>query len=183
MGLDNLYGLGSLRPGVCTSTSRPSAPFDGQLIYETDTDRIAVWDNGSWVYKTPASTLITAIDSATVATSQTTSSTSYTDLATAGPSVTLTTGTKCLVIMTANMTVPAAGGFVSFAVSGATTTSASDARSLSHTPDSAAGQRIQASAIYYETVTSGSNTFTMKYRSGSANNTTYVDRTITVVAL
>lgn len=38
-----------LRPGVCTSTSRPSAPFDGQVIYETDTNRVLVWDNSAWV--------------------------------------------------------------------------------------------------------------------------------------
>jgi hypothetical protein len=45
-----------LRPGVCTSTTRPASPFDGQLIYETDTNRVAVYDTSSWVYKTPAST-------------------------------------------------------------------------------------------------------------------------------
>lgn len=48
MGLDNLYGLGSLRPGVCTSTSRPGAPFEGQLIYETDTDLVQGWNGSGW---------------------------------------------------------------------------------------------------------------------------------------
>lgn len=43
-----------LRPGVCTSTSRPSSPFDGQVIYETDTNRVAVWDNTAWTYLTGA---------------------------------------------------------------------------------------------------------------------------------
>jgi hypothetical protein len=38
-----------LRPGVCTSTTRPQAPFEGQLIYETDTNRVLVWDNAAWV--------------------------------------------------------------------------------------------------------------------------------------
>lgn len=32
----------------CTSTTRPAAPVDGQVIYETDTDRIRVWDGGQW---------------------------------------------------------------------------------------------------------------------------------------
>jgi hypothetical protein len=38
-----------LRAGVCTSTTRPTAPFEGQMIYETDTNRVLVWDNAAWV--------------------------------------------------------------------------------------------------------------------------------------
>jgi len=38
-----------LRPGVCTSTTRPTAPYEGQMIYETDTDRVLVWNNSAWV--------------------------------------------------------------------------------------------------------------------------------------
>jgi hypothetical protein len=54
MGLDNGYGLGigSLKPGVCTSTTRPASPYDGQMIYETDTDRVLIWNNSAWVQST-----------------------------------------------------------------------------------------------------------------------------------
>lgn len=45
-----------LRPGVCTSTSRPSTPFTGQLIFETDTNRLAVWNGTSWVFLADADT-------------------------------------------------------------------------------------------------------------------------------
>jgi hypothetical protein len=38
-----------LRPGVCTSTTRPTAPYEGQMIYETDTNRVLIWDNAAWV--------------------------------------------------------------------------------------------------------------------------------------
>ena len=38
-----------LKPGVCTSTNRPANPFDGMVIYETDTDRAMVWNNSTWV--------------------------------------------------------------------------------------------------------------------------------------
>ena len=41
-----------LRPGVCTSTTRPANPYDGMVIYETDTDKVAVYDVNAWVYKT-----------------------------------------------------------------------------------------------------------------------------------
>ena len=38
-----------LRTGVCTSATRPTAPYEGQMIYETDTDRTLVWNNLSWI--------------------------------------------------------------------------------------------------------------------------------------
>lgn len=65
-----------IKSGVVTSTTRPASPFDGQMVYETDTDRVAVYDSSAWVYKTnagaPALTLIksqtigTAVSSVTV---------------------------------------------------------------------------------------------------------------------
>ena len=68
-----------LRPGVCTSTTRPSNPYDGMVIYETDTDKVAVYDVNAWVYKTAASVAgsIVQVVSATSATVTTTTSTSY----------------------------------------------------------------------------------------------------------
>lgn len=47
MGISNLST--GLRPGVCTSTTRPSTPFEGQMIYETDTNRVLVYEGASWV--------------------------------------------------------------------------------------------------------------------------------------
>ena len=37
-----------LQPGVCTSTTRPSAPYTGQTIYETDTNLLRVWTGSAW---------------------------------------------------------------------------------------------------------------------------------------
>lgn len=44
--------IGSLafKPGVCTSATRPASPYEGQLIYETDTDSVAFWDGSYWRY-------------------------------------------------------------------------------------------------------------------------------------
>ena len=39
-----------IKPGVCTSSTRPSVPYEGQLIYETDTDRVASYNGSAWVY-------------------------------------------------------------------------------------------------------------------------------------
>ena len=37
-----------LRPGVCTSTTRPSTPYTGMVIYETDTNKALSWNGSSW---------------------------------------------------------------------------------------------------------------------------------------
>jgi hypothetical protein len=76
MGLDAGYGVGSLKPGVVTSSTRPASPFDGQVIYETDTDLVKAYNGSSWVTVGPvggmtllstttlsgASTAVTGID-------------------------------------------------------------------------------------------------------------------------
>ncbi len=49
MGLSNVTGASSiLQPGVCTSTTRPASPYEGQMIYETDTDKVLVWNGSAW---------------------------------------------------------------------------------------------------------------------------------------
>ena len=40
----------ALRPGVCTSATRPTTPYTGQIIYETDTGYLRVWDGSAWDY-------------------------------------------------------------------------------------------------------------------------------------
>jgi hypothetical protein len=48
--LSSVIGASSiLKPGVCTSLTRPAAPYEGQTIYETDTDLVKSWDGSSWV--------------------------------------------------------------------------------------------------------------------------------------
>lgn len=116
---------------------------------------------------------------ATVATAQTTTSTSYTDLATAGPAITLTTGTKALVIVSAAVRNSSAGvsSYMSFAVSGATTIAANDANAyLTFETD----YDKSSFAIIITGLTAGSNTFTAKYRT-AAGTATFVDRNINVI--
>lgn len=51
MPLSSVVGAQSIvRPGVCTSSTRPASPYDGQVIYETDTDKTLVWNGSAWVY-------------------------------------------------------------------------------------------------------------------------------------
>ena len=57
-----------LRPGVCTSTTRPTTPYAGQVIYETDTDNMYVRNGTAWVLLPPtASPTFTGVPSAPTA--------------------------------------------------------------------------------------------------------------------
>lgn len=49
MGISNTIPPSRLiQPGVCTSSTRPTSPFEGQMIYETDTDVLAIWNGTAW---------------------------------------------------------------------------------------------------------------------------------------
>jgi hypothetical protein len=137
------------------------------------------------IVRVPTPSAAPASASATVATSQTTNSGNFTDLATAGPSVTLTTGTKVLVITSCQIENQATNnqeGYVDFAISGATTRSASTATGIFLKANSSA-PRIRASAANIVTVTAGSNTFTMKYAADTVNNATFLNRHLLVIDL
>jgi hypothetical protein len=50
MGLSNYLASSRIsQSGVCTSTTRPASPYEGQVIYESDTNRVLVYDNSAWV--------------------------------------------------------------------------------------------------------------------------------------
>lgn len=120
----------------------------------------------------------------TVATSETTTSLVYTDLATPGPSVTVTIPagtTRALVIVTAEEKTSngSNSAFISFAVSGASTVGATDARAF----EVQVNNFIRASATSVITgLTPGINTFTAKYRVSGATGT-FAVRDITVIPL
>ncbi len=50
MGIASYSGASSvIKPGVVTSSTRPSSPFVGQLVYETDTARVMSYNGSAWV--------------------------------------------------------------------------------------------------------------------------------------
>lgn len=54
MPLSSVLGAQSItKPGVCTSTTKPASPYDGQVIYMTDVDQTAVWDGSAWIVLAP----------------------------------------------------------------------------------------------------------------------------------
>ncbi len=120
-----------------------------------------------------------AIVSDKILTQQTRSSTSYGALATAGGTVTLTTGTKVLVHHACQSFNSAAGtNWNSYAISGATTVSSSD--EWGGESNGTDGNRQGISELH--SVTAGSNTFTQQYRAGSGTGT-FDDRIIIAMGL
>lgn len=45
-----------LKPGVCTSSNRPANPYTGMMIFETDTNKLGVWNGSAWVFLADADT-------------------------------------------------------------------------------------------------------------------------------
>lgn len=71
-----------IQPGVCTSSTRPASPFEGQCIYETDTDMMAIWNGTAWRYiaaTTPTNGTVLQVVEGTTTTTASSTSTTYTD--------------------------------------------------------------------------------------------------------
>lgn len=170
-----------LRMGVATSSSRPTVPFTGQVISETDTGVLKVYNGTSWVTVGPP----TAATSTYTNGQQSTSSTSYVGLTT-GTAVTVTTGTSALVVVTVRLAGDTvnAENLVSYAVSGATTIAAADTNSSSFANSNTAiysGATVPLFVVQTG-LTAGSNTFTIQYRT-SAGLVYVNNRRITVFPL
>lgn len=136
---------------------------------------------GAYMVATGANTLAQRkAKSAYISTSQTTTSTTMTDLATSGPAVTVTTGTRAFVVYSCAISNSGANNatFMSFAVSGATTEAAADSYSISLDGVSAT-QAPRLSNWRWSSLTAGSNTFTAKYRV-DAGTGTFAQRRISV---
>ena len=112
---------------------------------------------------------------ANVLTAESTTSTTFTDLATVGPTVTVTTQTTAIVIVAAFIQPTGAFGAMSFAVSGASTIAASNNNALS------VQTGIQTAYVaFLSGLTPGSNIFTAKYNQ-SGTTSTFSNRTIAVI--
>lgn len=169
-------GGGTMSPYQATSTTRPSAPWTGQHVYETDTSLELVYNSSAWVCITPQSSSDT--------TSRTSTTTSYTTL-TGAPAVTVSTGTKALITVTAELSSSVAGyARAGVVVSGASTIAAAATKSAtSYFGASTLGNNITVSYTYMETgLTAGSNTFTMQVIS-PGSTLTIVNKSLTVVGI
>lgn len=118
-------------------------------------------------------------------TAQFSASTSYTDLASFGPSITATTTSRAIVLLSCNMqsTNNSVETFMSVQVSGATTRAASDTNSVSQEANDTGtpSERQFMRVVGFMDLTPGVNTFTAKYRSSGASGGTFQRRRLTVL--
>ena len=171
------------KPGVCTSSTRPASPYEGQVIYETDTDRVLVWNANAWVMPSafPANVVYDTTNRTITGTSAwyTTSNTL---------SVTLGTGSTAMVIIGAlsKQDNDTAGVGATFAVSGATTVSAATIGNSWQTYATVSGANGWANnngTYIYNGLTAGSNTFTLNHYHYGTGTTTVGYRMLAVVPL
>lgn len=104
MPLSSVLGAQSLvRPGVCTSSTRPASPFEGQVIYETDTDLVSVYNGSAWksIGRVTASTngsILQVVQTVKTNTFDTTS-TSFTDITGLTATITPTASSSKVLIL------------------------------------------------------------------------------------
>lgn len=120
----------------------------------------------------------------TVGTSESTTSSSYTDLNTAGPSVTVTTGTTALVLVSAQAQQATANVAmrIGVAVTGATSRAADDSSEWLADGAPAAQPISWSRHRVFTDLTAGSNTFTLKYKT-TTSTATFAERELFVMAL
>lgn len=118
---------------------------------------------------------------AEVAASESTTSTSYADLESIGPSVTVTSGVRALIIMKASISNSVVNNqsFISYAISGSTTQSATDTLSLTTDGVTEDKTHSRCMILMQEDLTPGEMTYTMKYKVNSGIGT-FSDRFIGV---
>lgn len=143
------------------------------------------WMTASLARDLAAEVFADRVKFATVSASQSTTSTSFTDLATAGPSVSVTISEagKALTFLSADILASNETPHMSFSVSGPSPVSASFDRSLAISIGSGTVTSSGTKLVPISGFAPGSYTFTAKYASVNGNPAWFAKRTIAVIAL
>lgn len=125
-----------------------------------------------------------SIGTASIVTAENTTGTSYGNLTTLGPQITITTGAQAVAFLSAEVSNNTAGNrcFVSVAVSGASTVAASDDDCLKYQAWGNNANHRGSAAIMFTGLTPGANTFTMQYKVDGGTGT-FQRRRLILIAL
>lgn len=140
---------------------------------------------GNWFVTNGVNTVVQrGIAADTVGTAEATTTTSYNNLATLGPLVGVTTGSRAIIFVSCTLTTDTVGqvAYASHAVTTASSIPANDTYSLLADTNTA-GRRIRATAVVQQGgITPGANVFSMQYRV-SGGTGTFGARTILVMGM
>lgn len=96
MPLSSVLGASSaIRPGVVTSSTRPSVPYTGQTIYETDTSKLLIYNGSSW----NVAGITGSIQTVTKTDAFSTTSTSFVDVTGLSVSITPTSSASRILVL------------------------------------------------------------------------------------
>ena len=103
MGITQQIGASSIiKPGVCTSSTRPASPYEGQMIYTTDLDTLEIWNDTAWRIMgaaTPTNGTVLQIISGSTSTPVSNSTTTYADTGLTATITPKSTTSKILVLV------------------------------------------------------------------------------------
>lgn len=106
MGISQQLGASSIiKPGVCTSSTRPASPYEGQTIYCTDTDTLELWNGSAWRImgaSTPTNGTVLQVTTGTTNTQVGTGSATYSDVGLSASITPKSTSSKVLVLVQLN---------------------------------------------------------------------------------
>jgi hypothetical protein len=139
-----------------------TSPVAGVHAYLLDEQAIVVYNGTNWIQITPEATAVQTGNESFTGTTYTTN-----QPATAGPAISIRTGTSALITVSSNFLVNGTTlGFHAFAVSGATTLAASDnfAMRVDATGSGVSQSQGVSKVILITGLTAGLNTFTSQYR-------------------
>lgn len=103
MGLSSQLAPSAIaKPGVCTSSTRPASPYEGQVIYTTDTDLLQIWNGTAWrtlAFGTPTNgTVLQTVNALGATTDTDSSSTTFADTNLSATITPTSTTSKILVL-------------------------------------------------------------------------------------
>lgn len=130
------------KPGVCTSSTRPASPYEGQVIYTTDLDTLEIWNGTAWrilAFSTPAEGTILQIKNGTTTTQTTSASSTYVTSNLAATITPTSTTSKVLAQVSISLYNDTAGGEIGLrlvrTIGGTTTTLLTNAQAKTGASD------------------------------------------------
>ncbi|NDB89079.1 MAG: hypothetical protein EB164_09275 [Thaumarchaeota archaeon] len=170
-----------LKPGVVTSSNRPANPYDGMMIYETDTNLVRIWNGTAWktlAYSDYTSGTVLQTVSATTATQVSTTSSTPVDT---GLSVSITptaSTSKILLLISHAIYIGTAGSVcTSWLLRGSTQIGKAIAN------DDSGNNQHQTSVITYLDSPATTSTTTYKTQFATSANTSYLSNASTTSTL